>query len=94
VDGDKSSDLNSRSFDGETIFLFIDGVQISKTTKVVDRYGAAESSALPNSSNKTIIYKARWFPPLFIGNHNAKIVIETSFGETVEYEWEFEITFR
>lgn len=89
IDGIKFPGLNSDSVDGAKLYLYIDGEQVSNTTKVI-----TSLSTPPNSSDEETVYKIRWFPRLFLGNHTAKVVIKIPSGDTVEYEWQFKITFR
>ena len=77
----------------DRVSLYVDGQLIpNDSTRLVNQYG----SMLDKNFVASVLashYEISWFPSLSIGKHVAKIVIEAPFGKTLEYEWQFTITF-
>jgi hypothetical protein len=73
------------------VSLYVDGRRVSNIFKKVSPRGGV----IVIHEIMTDIYPRydiSWFLLLPVGNHTAKIVIETLDGKTIEYEWEFTVT--
>lgn len=84
----------STPFD-DRVFLYVDEKEVSKSWDwiaggEVVLIRADGQEARPNLPGW---YRFGSLPFLFPGDHRAKVVIDSLSGETIEYEWEFTITF-
>lgn len=79
----------------DRVFLYVDGRVMEKTWDWLA--GGEVIKILPDGteveSNLPGWYRFGSNPFLLPGDHTAKVVIETLSGETLEYEWQFTITF-
>lgn len=76
------------------VHLYVDGSEISDSSKVVLSYGPAlyeTSTGKINRGDLGTEYSISWISALSLGDHKAKVIINTLTGKLLEYEWHFTI---
>lgn len=89
ADGDQLFDLYC-----ERTTLLIDGKEVSKD-KFIAISGIVGLGFMDDESDTVLDggpYWMYWYPTIWLGKHEAKIVIENRKGDKLEYNWEFVVT--